>query len=110
VQNVDHLHGHDCHQNVTEPQATEYQYTCAQHGNCESGLAKTCCTQAGPAHAAGRVAMAWTDESTLATLFYNALLVAPIAVARRDGSPVTGTMSQATMTNGIDKLPCGCLL
>ena len=33
----------------------------------------------------------------------------PIDVARRDLSPVTGTMSQATMTNGINRLPCGYL-
>jgi len=52
--------------------------------------------QAGPAHAAGHVEMAWTDES------WHALPVAPDAVARRDLSPVTGTVSQATKTNGID--------
>ena len=79
------------------------KYTRVQHRNSESGLAKACCTQAGPAHAAGHVEMAWTDESHL---FWHALPVAPIAVARRDLSPVTGTMSQATKTNGIDRLPC----
>jgi len=35
-------------------------YTRVQHRNCKSGLTKTCCTQAGPAHAAGYV------QSTLA--------------------------------------------
>ena len=35
VQNVDQLHAHDCHQNVTEPQATEYhtKSTHVQHRN-----------------------------------------------------------------------------
>ena len=32
------------------------------------------------------------------------LPVAPITVARRDLSPVTGTVSQATKTNGIVRL------
>jgi len=34
----------------------------------------------------------------------------PIAVARRDLSPVTGTVSHTTKTNGIDRLPCGYLI
>jgi len=38
MQNVDQLHAHDSHQNVTEPQATE---THLQHENYESGLAIT---------------------------------------------------------------------
>ena len=59
---MDQLHANDCHQNMTEPQATEY--TPLQHGNCESGLAKTCCTPADPAHAAGHLVIAWIDEST----------------------------------------------
>ena len=42
-------------------------------------------------------------------LYWHALPVAPITVARRDLSPVTGTMSQATITNSIDRLPCGYL-
>ena len=76
-----------------------------QHRNCESGPAK-CCTQAGPAHAAGHMEVAWTDEKHL---FWHVLLVALIAVARRDLSPVTGTVSQATKTNGIERFPCGYL-
>jgi len=43
MQNVDQVHAQDYHQNVTEPQATEYhtkRYTSVQHRNCESGLAK----------------------------------------------------------------------
>ena len=80
-----------------------------QHRNCESGPAK-CCTQAGPAHAAGHMEVAWTDEKHLFWhLFWHVLLVALIAVARRDLSPVTGTVSQATKTNGINRLPCGYL-
>ena len=34
-------------------------------GTRRSGLAKSCCTQAGPAHATGHVEMAWTDQSHL---------------------------------------------
>ena len=41
--------------------------------------------------------MAWTDESTL-SIFGHALPEALIAVTRRDLRPVTGTVSQATMT------------
>ena len=70
------LHGHDCHQNVTEYLATGYHtksmaYTRVQYRNCESSLAKACCTQlqAGPAHAASHVEMAWNVESTLASFF-----------------------------------------
>jgi len=36
------LYAHDCHQNPTELQATEYhtkKYTHVQHWNCQSGLA-----------------------------------------------------------------------
>ena len=56
---VDQVHAQEYHQNVTEPQVTEYhkKYTRVQHRNCESGLAKACCTQAGPAHTAGHVAV-----------------------------------------------------
>jgi len=91
-----------------EPQITQHhkKYTHVQHRNCEWGLAKACCTQAGPAHAADRIQMAWTDGSYP---FWHAQPVAPITVARRDLSPVTGTVSQATKTNGIDRLPCGYL-
>jgi len=94
MQNIDQLHAYDCYQNVTDPQATEYQkrYTHVQHGNCESGLAKAGCTRAGPAHTAGHVEMAWTDKSHLFGMRY---IASPIAVARRDLSPVTGTVSQA---------------
>ena len=35
--------------------------------------------------------MAWTDESHLS---WHVLLVTPIAVARRDLSPVTGTVTE----------------
>ena len=87
---------------------TEYhqKYKCVQPKNCESGLAKACCTQAGPSHFAGHVEMAWTDKSHL---LRHALSVAPIAVARRGLSPVTGTVSQVTKTNSIVRLPCGYL-
>ena len=42
MQNMDQLHAYDCHQNVTEPQSTEYhikKYTRIQHKICESDLA-----------------------------------------------------------------------
>jgi len=57
------LHAHIRHQNETEPQATEYHTrgTRVQHRNCESGLAKACCTQVGPANAAGYVEMTCTN-------------------------------------------------
>jgi len=32
-------------------------------------VAKACCTQAGPAHAASRMEMAWNDKGTLASSF-----------------------------------------
>ena len=92
--------------NVRPQNIKQKVHTCTTQELCVSGLAKACCTQAGPARAAGHVEMAWTDESQL---FWHALLVAPIAVARRDSSPVTGTASQATMTNGTDRLPCSYL-
>jgi len=41
MQNMEQLHAYDCHQNVTEPQATDNRkitYTHLQR-NCESGLA-----------------------------------------------------------------------
>ena len=66
-----------CSRNVTEPQAKEYTHV--QHRNCGSGLAKACCTQAGPAHIAGHVEKSWTDESLL---FWHALPVAPIEEMR----------------------------
>ena len=64
-QNMEQLHAYDCHQNVTEPRATEIIH-------CESGLAIIY------KHAAHRlvqhrlqvVEMAWTDDSTLAIFFY----------------------------------------
>jgi len=70
---------------VTEPQAKEYTHV--QHRNFGSGLAKACCTQAGPAHIAGHVEKAWTDER-LSFLACATGTVAPIAVAKRDESPI----------------------
>jgi len=46
--------------------------------------------QTGPAHATGYMGIAWTDK---AFLFCHVLLVALIAVAKRDLNPVTGTVS-----------------
>ena len=80
MQNVDQVHAQDCYQNVLEPQATEYPKM-YNTGTVRSGLTKACCTKAGPARATGNVEMAWTDQSHL---YWHALPVAPITVARRD--------------------------
>jgi len=106
MQNMDQLNAQDHHQNVTVPQATEYhsKRTHAQHRSCDSSLDKACWGQDSPAHAAGHVEMAWTDESAPAIFFD---MCYPIIVARRDPSPVTGTVNQATMTNSIKR--CGYL-
>jgi len=57
---MDQLDAHDCDQNVTEPQATEdcTKVRMCTTRNCESGLAKACCTQADPAHIAYHLEMA----------------------------------------------------
>jgi len=55
MQNVDQLHAYDCYQ-VTE-------YHKKYHRNCESGLAKACCTQAGPSHFARHLEMACTTSN-----------------------------------------------
>ena len=91
-QNIDQLHAYDCYQKVTEPQATEIislkKYARVQHRSCESGLARACCSQADPAHTAGHVGQMKS--------FCHVLIVAPIAVPRRNLSLGTGTASQAT--------------
>jgi len=73
MQNMEQIHAFDCHQNVTEPQATEnhIKYTHVNTGTV-SGLAIIY------KHAAHRLVqhrlqvmeMAWTDDSTLAIFFY----------------------------------------
>ena len=55
----------------------------------------------------GHVEMAWTDEST-SHLFWHALPVDPIVIARRDWSPLT-SKQELWMTNGIHGLPCDFL-
>ena len=65
------------------------KYACVQHRNCqmfdlslcESGLAKTCCMQADPAHIACYLEMTLDRWKHSSHLFWHALLVAPIAVA-----------------------------
>jgi len=50
---MEQLIAYDCHQNVTEPQATEYhKKSTHMYTNCE-WIYKACCTQADPAHDAG---------------------------------------------------------
>jgi len=91
MHNMDQVHAQDCHQNVTGHRISHKKYTRVQHRNCDSG---PWYTQAGPAHAAGHVEMAWTDQSHH---FWHALLVGS-GVQKRSES-LTGTVSQATKTN-----------
>ena len=68
---------------------------------------KACCTQTGPAHAAGHVEMAWTDDSTQAIFLACATVRHHCSQKRLESSDFnTSTVSQATKTN---RLPCGYL-
>jgi len=94
---------------VSEPQATEYhkKYTCTQ----ELWVTyKACCTQQ---HTLQVIETTWTDDSTLAIFSTCTTSSLHCAVVRRDNLESsnfnTGTMSQSTKTNGIDRLPCGYL-
>jgi len=101
---MEQLHAYDCHQNVTEPWATEIIH-------CESGLAIMY------KHAAHRLVQHWLqvvemalkDDSTLAIFFYLRYGSLHRAVVC---SPVTntGTVSQATKTNRIDRLLCSYII
>jgi len=56
---MEQLHAFDCHHNVAEPRATEnhikYTHVCTQELWVRPGYnIQACCTQAGPAQAAGR--------------------------------------------------------
>ena len=69
--------------------------------NCESGLAtiyKACCTQVGPAHAVGGDGMHRSQHSCH---------LLPCQKRLESSDFNTGTVSQATKTNGINRLPCG---
>jgi len=103
---MEQLHVFDCHQNVAELQATEnHKIYTHIHRNCESGLVIIY------KHAAHRlvqhrlqvVEMAWTDDSNLASSFKCATHSLHRAIV---WSPVTntGTVSQATKANHIDRL------
>ena len=89
------------------PQDIIEKYTHVQHKNCESTLVilyKACCTQAGPAHSAGHVEIAWTDDSTLAIFWHRC------NQKRLESSGFnTSTVSQAAKINSIDRLPCSYL-
>jgi len=70
---MEQFHSFDCHLNVAEPQATEnHKIYTSIHTNCESGLVIIY------KHAAHRMfqhrlqvtEIAWTDDSTLAIIFY----------------------------------------
>ena len=103
---MEQLHAHDRHQNVTEHSTTlghwisHKKYTSVPRRNLQvrPGYVHTCCRLCG-----GGMDR-WKHSHSL---FRHAL--APIAVARRDWSNHfnMGTTSQAAMTNGIDRLPCG---
>ena len=56
VENMEQLNAYNCHQNVTEPQATEYHKKGTHvYTNCGSGLSSIAShIQAGPANVAGR--------------------------------------------------------
>ena len=103
--NMEQLHAYDCDQNVTEPRATE-NYTHVYTGT-ESGLAIIYRHAAHGMiqHRLQVVEMAWTDDSTLAIFCTCATGSLHCAVVC---SPVTntGTVSQATKTNCIDRFPC----
>ena len=86
---MDHLHGHDCHQSVTEPQATGYPtesiaYMCTtqklwvrpSQSILHTGWSNTCCKS----YEDGMDR--WKHSSQL---YWHAL---PVVVARRDLSPV----------------------
>ena len=82
-------------QNITK---RTHMYT-----NCESGLTtiyKTCCTQVGPAHTISGDGMDRSQHSSH-------LLPRQKGLESSDFN--TGTVSQATKTNGIDRLPCSYL-
>jgi len=108
---MEQLHAFDCHQNVAEPQATEnHKIYTLLYRNCELGLVIIY------KHAAHRlvqyrlqvVEMAWTDDSTLAIFFYMRYSGYGSLHRALVWSPVTntGTVSQATKTHRIDRLPC----
>ena len=117
-------HAHDCHQNVTEPQATEYhkqKYTRAHEVRVRlsyNSYSKAGCTQAGPAHAAiGDGMDRWQHSSHL---FLHALLVAfhravvrsivTMSEKKLESSDFNiGTVNQSTKTNGVERLPISYL-
>ena len=123
VQNMEQLHAYDCPQNVTEPQATARISRKSTHvyRGAESGLATNIYYIKHAAHRLVQhtlqvVEIAWTDDSTLAAFFFMCYGWPPSHCShiyvRRDWGQVisnTGTVSQATKTNGIDRLPCGYL-
>ena len=73
-----------------------------------SYIAKACCTQGDPLHTASHVE--WHGQMKALWLsFWTYATGSPITIARGGQSAVTGTVSQATMTNSISRLPCGYL-
>jgi len=76
--------------------------------NCESGLAKACCTQAGPAHAADHVEIAWTDESHF---FLASATCSPHRCSKKrsessDRNHELSNKDNNMLTNGSDRLLC----
>ena len=84
------------------------KYAHVQHKNCESDLA---IIYKYAAHRLVQHTLQVCGDSMdrWSHLFCHVLPVAPIAIGKRDLIPVTETMSQATMTDGIDRLSCGYL-
>jgi len=88
------------------PQKITKKYTHI-HRNCESGLAIIYKHDAHRLvqHTLQVVEMAWTDDSTQVIFFYMCYRSLHCTAV---WSPVTNTgiVSQATKTNGTDRLPC----
>ena len=80
MQKMEQLHAYD---DCYQNQATEYHNKCTHvYMNCESGLA----------------------------IIYKACCMQAVCQKRLSSDFNAGTMSQATKTNGINKLPCSFLV
>jgi len=93
--------------NLRSQNITKNLYTCTQELYTQEMMYKACCTQAGPAHAAGcgDGMGRWQHSSHLFCMCYRYRLYCAVVLKRCD----TGSVSQAAKTNSIDRLPCGYL-
>ena len=128
MQNMEQLYACDCHQNVTEPQATESHIKYTHVYTLELWVRpgyniQACCTQAGPAQAAGHgdgmhrwqhsnhlllhalpiTSIAWSGVQWPTQALHESSLAWPVWLHET-------TMSQATKTNRIDRLPCSYVI